>query len=59
MKTTADRIKHIEYLIKRKDRIRIKHLLAIKKHLAEVKQCEEYIKKHEDEIIGLRTIVKN
>lgn len=58
MKTTADRIEYNEYLIKRKEAIRVKHLLAIKKHLAEVKQCEEYIKKHEDEIMALRTIVK-
>lgn len=56
MKTTADRIEHIEYLIKRKDRIRVKHLLSIKQHLNDVKKCEAQIKKYQDELKALQTL---
>lgn len=56
MKTTADRIEHIEYLIKRKDRIRVQHLLSIKQHLNEAKKCEEQIKKYQDELKALQTL---
>lgn len=50
MKTRNERIEYQKYLIKRKDRIRTKHLLSIQKHLAEVKLCEDYIKKHQLEL---------
>lgn len=53
MKTTAERI---EYLIKRKDRIRVSHLLSIKKHLNEVKKCEEYIKKYRTDLEALQGV---
>lgn len=56
MKTTADRIEHIEYLMKRKDRIRVQHLLSIKQHLNEVKKCEAQIKKYQDELKALQTL---
>lgn len=51
MKTTEERL---EYLIKRKDRIKTQHLLSIKKHLNEVKKCEDYIKKYENDLKALR-----
>ena len=56
MKTTADRIEHIEYLMKRKDRIRVQHLLSIKQQLKEVKKCEAQIKKYQDELKALQTL---
>lgn len=55
MKTTAERI---EYLIKRKDRIRVQHLLSIKKHLNEVKKCEDYIKKYQNDLEALQRLKK-
>lgn len=56
MKTTAERI---EYLIKRKDRIRVQHLLSIKKHLNEVKKCEDYIKKYQNDLEALQRLKKS
>jgi len=55
MKTTAERI---EYLIKRKDRIRVQHLLSIKKHLNELKKWEDYIKKYQNYLEALQTLKK-
>jgi ADP-dependent phosphofructokinase/glucokinase len=50
MKTREEKIKQLNHLIKRKDRIRVKHLMAIKQHLQDVKDCEEYIKKKKEEL---------
>jgi hypothetical protein len=50
MKNKEEEKEHINYLIKRKERIRVKHLLAIKQHLQEVKECEEYIKKKKEQL---------
>lgn len=50
MKTREEQIAYINHLIKRKERIRVKHLLAIEKHLKEVKECEEYIKKKKEQL---------
>lgn len=50
MKTREEQIAYINHLIKRKERIRVKHLLAIKQHLQEVKECEEYIKKKKEQL---------
>ena len=50
MKTREEEKERINYLIKRKERIRVKHLLAIKKHLQDVKDCETYIAKHKEKL---------
>lgn len=48
MKTKQERIENIKRLIKRKESIRVKHLLAVKKHLEEVNTCESYIEKYKE-----------
>ena len=53
MKTKQERIENIKRLIKRKENIRIKHLLTIQKHMEEVKQCESYIEKHKKALESL------
>ena len=56
MKTKQERIENIKRLIKRKENIRIKHLLTIQKHMEEVKQCESYIEKHKKALESLNLI---
>ena len=56
MKSTEERKEQLKHLIKRKERIRAKHLLSIKKHLADVKICEDYIKKHQTELEALQSV---
>lgn len=58
MKSTAERIEYLKHLINRKEGIRTKHLLSIKKHMAEVGECEEYIRKHQAELKILQSIEK-
>ena len=53
MKTKEEKIENIKRLIKRKESIRVKHLLAVKKHLNEVDKCEEYIKNYKKALESL------
>lgn len=54
MKTKEEKIENIKRLIKRKESIRVKHLLAVKKHLEEINTCESYIEKYKKEIETLQ-----
>ena len=53
MKTKEEKIENIKRLIKRKENIRVKHLLAVKKHLEEVNTCESYIKNYKKALESL------
>ena len=53
MKTKEEKIENIKKLIKRKENIRVKHLMVIKKHLKEVDKCEEYIKNYKKALESL------
>ncbi len=53
MKTKEEKIENIKRLIKRKESIRVKHLLVINKHLKEVDKCEEYIKNYKNALESL------
>lgn len=53
MKTKEEKIENIKRLIKRKESIRVKHLLVINKHLKEVDKCEEYIKNYKKALESL------
>lgn len=53
MKTKEEKIENIKRLIKRKESIRVKHLLAVKKHLEEVNACESYIEKYKKALESL------
>ena len=57
MRSKTERIESLKHLIKRKDSIRTKHLLAIKKHMVEVRMCEDYIKKHQIELEALEKTI--
>lgn len=54
MKTREEKVENIKRLIKRKESIRVKHLLAVKKHLEEVNKCESYIEKYKKELETLQ-----
>lgn len=53
MKTKNEKIENIKRLIKRKESIRIKHLMVINKHLNEVDKCEEYINNYKKALESL------
>lgn len=53
MKTKEEKIENIKRLIKRKENIRMKHLMAINKHLKEVDKCEKYIKNYKKALESL------
>lgn len=53
MKTKEEKIENIKRLINRKESIRVKHLLAVKKHLEEVNTCESYIEKYKKALESL------
>jgi len=53
MKTKEEKIENIKRLIKRKESIRVKHLLVINKHLKEVDKCDEYIKNYKKALESL------
>lgn len=53
MKTKEEKIENIKRLIKRKENIRVKHLIVINKHLNEVGKCEEYIKNYKKALESL------
>lgn len=53
MKTKREKIENIKRFIKRKESIRVKHLLVINKHLKEVGKCEEYIKNYKKALESL------
>ena len=58
MKTNEEKIEYYKHLIKRKEKIRVSHLLSIQKHLTEVKSCEEYIEKHKAQLEALQSVKK-
>ena len=53
MKTKEEKIENIKRLIKRKESIRMKHLMVINKHLKDVDKCEEYIKNYKNALESL------
>ena len=59
MKTKDEKIENIKRLIKRKESIRVKHLLVINKHLKEVDKCEEYIKNYKKALESFKNSLLN
>ena len=48
MKTKQEKIDYYKHLIKRKESIKTRHLLVIKKHLSDIEDCESYIEKYKE-----------